>query len=88
MCTCIAEHALITGSGKGPQGWFPLNQAVVGFDHPFHAPFGHAVLLDFLNSELGVESRVGVEMNIASAKALIESLQAAVAAAELSGVAE
>ena len=88
MCTCIAEHAVITGSGKGPHGWFPVNQAVVGFDHPFHAPFGHAVLLDFLNPELGVESRVGVEINIASARALIEKLQAAVDAAELSGVAE
>jgi hypothetical protein len=31
---------------------------------------------------------VGIEMNIASAKALIEKLQAAVAAAELTGVAE
>jgi hypothetical protein len=88
VCTCIAEHADITGSGKGPNGWFKLRQAVVGFDHPFHAPFGHAVLLDFLNPELGIESRVAVEMNIASAKALIEKLQAAVDAAELTGVAE
>jgi hypothetical protein len=88
VCTCIAERTVITGSGKGAHGWFPVSQAVVGFDHPFHAPFGHAVLLDFLNPELGVESRVGVEMNIASAKALIEKLQAAVAAAELTGVAE
>ena len=88
MCTCIAERAAITGSGKGPQGWFPVSQAVVGFDHPFSAPFGHAVLLDFLNPQLGADSRVAVEMNVASAKALIQSLQAAVDAAELSGVAE
>jgi hypothetical protein len=61
---------------------------VVGFDHPFNAPFGHAVLLDFLNPQLGADSRVAVEMNVASARALIQTLQAAVDAAELSGVAE
>jgi hypothetical protein len=88
VCTCITERAAITGCGKGANGWFAVNQAVVGFDHPFHAPFGHAVLLDFSNAELDPSARVAVEMNVASAKALISSLQAAVAAAEQSGLAE
>ena len=88
MCTCITERAAIVGSGKGSSGWFPVNEANVGFDHPFHAPFGHAVLLDFSNPQLGNAARVAVEMNVASAKALISSLQAAVAAAEESGLAE
>ena len=88
MCTCISEQAPINGMGKGAQGWFPVSVANVGFDHPFNAPFEHAVLLDFMNPDLGAGARVAVEINIASAKALIEKLQSAVDQAELSGVAE
>ncbi len=88
MCTCISEQALIRGSGKGAQGWFPVSVANVGFDHPFNAPFDHAVLLDFMNPDIGSGARVAVEMNIASAKALIEKLQSAVEQAEQTGVAE
>lgn len=88
MCTCITEQAGITGSGKGPGGWFAVSQANVGYDHPFHAPFEHALLLDFVNPNLGTGARVAVEMNLASARALVTKLQAAIAAAELSGVAE
>lgn len=88
MCTSISEQAPIRGSGKGAQGWFPLSLANVGFDHPFHAPFEHAVLLDFSNPELGAAARVAVEMNVASARALVEKLEAAIEAAELSGAAE
>ena len=88
MCTWISERAPITGSGKGAQGWFAVSQASVGFDHPFHAPFEHAVLLDFVNPALGADARVAVEMNIASAKALVGTLQEAIAQAEQSGAAE
>ncbi len=88
MCTWIAEQAEISGSGKGAQGWFSVSRANVGYDHPFHAPFEHAVLLDFTNPSLGADARVAVEINLASARALIDKLQVAIAAAELSGVAE
>jgi hypothetical protein len=88
VCTWIAEQAPIRGSGKGARGWFPVSQANVGYDHPFHAPFDHALLLDFSNPGLGPDARVAVELNLASARALIDSLRAAVAAAERSGVAE
>lgn len=88
MCTCITEQAPITGSGKGTQGWFAVSRVNVGYDHPFHAPFEHAVLLDFSDPSLGPDARVAVEMNLASTRALIEKLQAAVEAAEHSGVAE
>ena len=88
MCTWINEKTQIMGSGKGAQGWFSVSEAVVGYDHPFHAPFGHAVLLDFVNPDLDLSARVAVEMNVASARALVEKLQAAIEAAELSGVAE
>ena len=88
MCTMISMSAPITGMGKGVAGWFPVTQANVGFDHATHAPLEHALLLDFVNPALGPGARVAVEMNIASGKALIEQLQAAIEAAELSGVAE
>ncbi len=88
MCTWITERAEIRGSGKGPDGWFPVTRASVGYDHPFHAPFEHAVLLDFVNPTLGAAARVAVEMNLGSARALVQTLQVAIEAAEQSGVAE
>ena len=88
MCTNICHSTRIAGSGKGATGWFALSQANVGFDHATHAPLEHALLLDFVNPELGPGARVAVEMNIASGKALIERLQAVIAEAERSGVAE
>jgi hypothetical protein len=88
MCTMISVQTPISGAGRGAAGWFPVTQANVGFDHATHTQAEHALLLDFVNPELGVGARVALEMNIASGKALIEKLQSAIAAAEQSGVAE
>jgi hypothetical protein len=88
MCTFIQHSTRIAGSGKGAGGWFAVSQANVGFDHATHAPLEHALLLDFVNPALGPSARVAVEMNIASGKALVERLQAVIAEAERSGVAE
>ena len=88
MCTYISHSTAIAGSGKGAGGWFSLSHANVGFDHATHAPLEHALLLDFVNPALGPGARVAVELNIASGKALVERLQAAIAEAERSGVAE
>jgi hypothetical protein len=88
MCTMIARSTPVSGSGKGAAGWFPLSRATVGFDHATHAPFEHALLLDFANPELGVGARIAVELNLASGRALLEELRAAIEAAERSGVAE
>ena len=88
MCTQIAMNAEIRGAGKGAAGWFPVTQAVVGFDHPSHADAEHSLLLDFVNPELGPGSRVALEMDIASGRALIAKLEAAIEAAENSGVTE
>ena len=88
MCTFISHSTPIAGSGKGAAGWFTVSQANVGFDHATHAPLEHALLLDFVNPALGPGARVAVEMNIASGRALIERLQAVIAQAEQSGVAE
>ena len=82
MCTTIAMSADVIGSGKGSAGWFPISQANVGYDHATHSQLDHALLLDFVNPELGAGARVAVEMDLASGRALIAQLQAAIAEAE------
>jgi hypothetical protein len=79
MCTMIAKQVEITGSGKSGAGWFTLNKAYVSFDHPFDAPFEHALNIDFVNESLGVGARVAVELDEASARALVETILAVLA---------
>ena len=38
MCSYITETAEISGSAKGPQGWFRATKATVYYDHPFATP--------------------------------------------------
>jgi hypothetical protein len=85
MCTMINETADITGMGRGVAGWFPVTQASVGYDHATHSQLDHALLLDFVNPAMGVGARVAVEMDLASGKALVAQLQAAIAEAERGG---
>ena len=85
MCTNISMQASVSGSGKGTTGWFPLSHANVGFDHATHSQLDHALLLDFVNPDLGAAARVAVEMDLASGKALVAQLQAAIAEAERIG---
>jgi hypothetical protein len=82
MCTSIVEVAGIDGAGKGGDGWFELTRAVVAYDHPHHALFEDAILIDFVNAELGPGARVAVELSLRSAKALSQALARAIAAAE------
>ena len=49
MCSWIIENVELSGSGKGADGWFKLSQANVYYDHPFHAPLDHALIIDFVN---------------------------------------
>lgn len=88
MCTMISQTAPIRGSGKGTSGWFTVSQVSVGFDHATHAPFEHALLLDFVNPAFGAGARVAVEMNLASGRALLAHLQAVIAEAEQTGLEE
>ena len=88
MCTYIVEKADVLGSGKGAQGWFTLNHAVVGFDHPAHAPLDHALLIDFVNDAGGPSARVAVELSAESARDLVRAIQAALEAAEHENVLE
>jgi hypothetical protein len=79
----------VTGGGKGAQGWFALTHANVGFDHTtFMTTNEHALLLDFVNMDLDPSARVAVELDVASGKALVAKLQAAIEAAEQSGAPE
>ncbi len=81
MCTYVTETLTVDGSGKGPAGWFPLDRAAVYVDHPYHAPFGHTVNIDFANPGLGPDARVAVELTEEAALALIDAIRAALAAA-------
>jgi Family of unknown function (DUF6295) len=74
MCTGIVENTKVSGSGKGPDGWFPLDRASVSYDHPDHTPSERAVIIDFLNVTAGPESRVAVELTPDSAKNLVHAI--------------
>lgn len=82
MCTMIAEQIEIEGSGKGQAGWFVVRRADVTFDHPFHAPYEHALNIDFVDVAQGPGVRVAVELSAESARALVASIQAVLARAE------
>jgi hypothetical protein len=84
----IAMTTEVHGVGKGKDGWFPITQSTVGYDHATHSQNEHALLLDFVNYSIGTGARVALELDIASGKALLEQLAAAIAAAEASGVPE
>ena len=86
MCTSISESSAVSGAGKGPQGWFPVTQATVGFDHATHSAAEHALLIDFANYNLGTDARVAVELDLASGRALLRQLEATIAAAEATGL--
>ena len=47
MCTYVTENVAVSGSAKGPEGWFGLSRATVYFDHPYHAPLEHSLNIDF-----------------------------------------
>ena len=77
MCTMIVENAEISGSGRGPQGWFPLRQVSVSYDHPSNAPLDHALNIDFVNEAEGLSARVAVELTPDSARQLVKTILAA-----------
>ena len=74
MCTGIVETARVSGSGKGPHGWFRLEQVNVSYDHPSVAPLEHALNIDFVNQKEGPGARVAVELSPESARKLVEAI--------------
>ncbi|MDX2155818.1 MAG: DUF6295 family protein [Hyphomicrobiaceae bacterium] len=83
MCTSIVELARAEGMGKRGDEWFPLNQAVVAYDHARHAHLGDVITLDFTNTTLEPGARAAVELTLDTAKELHAALARAIAAAEL-----
>ena len=77
MCAGHVHTALLAGSGKGVEGWFPLQRVNVVADHPYHAQMDDAVLIDFVNPGRGASARVSVELSTESARALVDAIQAA-----------
>jgi hypothetical protein len=64
----------VRGSGKGADGWFELSAATVYFDHPVHSSAEHTVNIDLLNPDRGPGSRVAVELDAGSARALAHAI--------------
>jgi Family of unknown function (DUF6295) len=81
MCTYVTEKTEVSGSGKGPQGWFRLSHANVYFDHPYFTPIDHTLNIDFVDEAAGPAARVAVELSPESARALIRSIESALRAA-------
>ena len=74
MCTGIVETTEVSGSGKGPHGWFKLEQVNVSYDHPTDAQLEHALNIDFVNKQVGPEARVAVELSPESAQRLVKAI--------------
>lgn len=85
MCTMIAQQVNVSGSGKGTAGWFSVDTASVSYDHPFDMPLEYTLNLDFVNQSAGPGARVAVELDFASARALVETINAVLAEAEAGG---
>lgn len=74
MCIYITEKIEVTGSGKGAEGWFPVTEGTVYFDHPVHATAEHTLNIDLRNPGRGPGARVAVELTADAARALAEAI--------------
>jgi hypothetical protein len=92
MCSYIVRKAALAGSAKGAKGWMKIDTANIYYDHPFHAPFEHALNIDFVNEAAGGRERVAVELSAAAARELIRQIEAALETGEkehgLAGISE
>jgi Family of unknown function (DUF6295) len=82
MCSYVTEKASVSGSGKGPDGWFPLSHATVYLDHPYYSPLEHTLNIDFINEAAGPGARVAVELSPESARELVARIEAVLQAVE------
>ena len=74
MCTYRTTAVTVRGSGKGAEGWFPVSDASVYFDHPVHASAEHSLNIDVLNPSRGAGARVALELDPGSARALAHAI--------------
>ena len=72
MCTYVTTTTPGGESAYGGDDWFPVDRAVVYFDHPQDAPLDHALCVDVW----GAAGRVAVELDAASARRLAEAILA------------
>lgn len=82
MCSYLIEKTALLGSAKGPNGWMSVDTANVYFDHPYHLPVDHALTIDFVNEADGGKERVAVELSADSARELVRTILAMLAAGE------
>jgi hypothetical protein len=83
MCTNITIRTDVAGSAKGADGWFRVDAAYVSFDHPYHASFEHTLNIDLVNERAAARPRVAIELSPDAARALVESISAALAQGEI-----
>ena len=76
MCTYVTDVLSVSGSAKGPDGWFPVTDASVYLDHPVHAPAEHTLNIDLLCPAAGPGARVAAELSAESARALAGAILA------------
>ena len=81
MCTYVTERAPVSGSAKGPQGWFRLSHSTVYVDHPYFTALDHTLNIDLVDETAGPSARVAVELSPDSARALIACIERALARA-------
>jgi hypothetical protein len=74
VCTYVTETLAVSGSAKGPQGWFRATDASVYFDHPTHALAAHTLNIDVRRPADGTAQRVAIELTAASARDLAETI--------------
>ena len=78
MRTDATVHTTLDGSAKGPDGsWFHVTDGTVYFDHPVHAMAVHTLNIDLADPSKGPSARVAVELTAASARGLIDAIEAA-----------
>jgi hypothetical protein len=88
MCTMIVKQIALEGYAKGKADWFEVQQAYVSYDHPFKAPFEHALNIDLVNEAQGPAARISAELGPHAARALAEAILAVLAQAETGGYLE
>ena len=82
MCTYATVNTPVDGSAKGPGGrWFHVSDATVYFDHPVHAMAEHTLNIDLNDPARGPAGRVAMELTAASARELVDAINAALASA-------
>ena len=94
MCTFISQQVSLSGSGKGQSGWFEVDQASVSYDHPFNVALEYALNIDFFgkvngsSQAAGSGERVAVELDVSSARRLVEVIEEVLKRAEAGGYVE